>query len=257
MKHALLLILILASSFAHAEGTRGGGSGCTADFMRAGYVVSDWLKTNGSSLKPAVNGDDFLTQIDPTKIISTTENLQYNGSPVDAFYDGQVIKVRCDRFQHNNTLTQERVVAHEIFRKMGLEGDKYEVSSQIAILAGAGVLGKSLSSYVGDYAPKSNYNCGIHIEADETNHTLITDQMRTNPLQPENTNCTFDDVFASSLIFTCVGNTCTRLGNGGSLRDVELKIVLIDDGNFIFSETFPNDGWTNGGEYSTKFYKAK
>ena len=111
----------------------GGGSGCMAEFMRAGYQVSDWLTNNGQKLQPPVRSDDFLRQIDPSIIVEVPADqpLDYHGNPVDAYFTGTQILVRCDRFLGRDTTIRQRVVAHEIFRRMGLEGDAYEISRQI------------------------------------------------------------------------------------------------------------------------------
>lgn len=126
----LIISSITPTALAGPGGT-GGGSGCRAEFMSVGYEFSLWLNEHGAKLQPQINGSDFLQEIDPNIIISTEENLTYTGSPVDAYWDGQKIKVRCDRFLNNNLENRRRVVAHEIFRKMKIEGDDYRISRQI------------------------------------------------------------------------------------------------------------------------------
>lgn len=109
----------------------GGGSGCMANFMSAAFDASEWLSNNGSKLKPAVKENAFLLATSPNDILITNEDLEYKGNPVDAFFDGSKIEVRCDRLTNDNIVNRRRVVAHEIFRKMGLEGDQYEISRQM------------------------------------------------------------------------------------------------------------------------------
>jgi hypothetical protein len=45
--------------------------------------------------------------------------------------DPERIRIRCDRFKDGTARDQWTNVSHEIFRRMGLEGDGYEVSSLI------------------------------------------------------------------------------------------------------------------------------
>ena len=133
----VLLMTLLFASFAYAKGpgSTGGGKGCRADFMRSAFVTSQWLETNGSKLNPQISSNDFLVEVDPDKIVETPdEDLQDRGEPVSAYYDGEKIKVRCDRLEAETSDARQRVIAHEIFRKMGVEGDLYEVSRQIDII---------------------------------------------------------------------------------------------------------------------------
>ena len=60
-----------------------------------------------------------------------SESLQYRRENVTAFFDGTRIRVRCDRLNKENPAGLKRVVAHEVFRKMGLEGDDYRYTMQV------------------------------------------------------------------------------------------------------------------------------
>ncbi len=136
MNQLLALAAIFIALPAHA-GPRdsGGGSGCLSEIFRSASTVSDWLETNGAKLSPPVKASDFLNSVDPSAIRFTQDDLQYQGNPVDAYFDGKFIRVRCDRLQRDSADAQNRVIAHEVFRKMGHEGDKYELSRQISVLS--------------------------------------------------------------------------------------------------------------------------
>lgn len=125
-------VIISQSALARPGGDHsGGGSGCLAEFMRTAYEFSEWLDLKGAQLHPPVRGNQFLLELDPKAIKFTDEDLRYQGNPVDAFWNGSHILVRCDRLIPNSFESRRKVVAHEIFRKMGLEGDHYEISRQI------------------------------------------------------------------------------------------------------------------------------
>ena len=104
-------------------GGTGGGTGCRGNFMAAAHQVSLWLEVNGGGLKPRpITSKEFLSAItDPKKdiqLIPETEPLTYRNEDVTAFFDGDKIKVRCDRLNKENPIGLKRVVAHEIFRKL-------------------------------------------------------------------------------------------------------------------------------------------
>lgn len=138
MRTIILLALLGIANTALArniESGPGGGSGCMSEIFRAANVVASWLENNGDKLRPeAINAEDFLDAVDPSAIQFTNEDLRYQGNPVDAYFDGHVIHINCERFKNDPADAQDRVLAHEVFRKMKMEGDRFEVTRQIPIL---------------------------------------------------------------------------------------------------------------------------
>lgn len=133
-KFLLSLLFVGPSAFVYAGGNTGGGAGCVADFMATAYELNSWLLTNGSNLNPPIDANAFHSVVDAKIIIPTIEDLRANnGSVVDARYESEndIIKVRCDRLQANTKSGLWRVVGHEFFRRMGIEGDGYELTQQI------------------------------------------------------------------------------------------------------------------------------
>ncbi len=113
--------------------TSGGGSGCMGEYMAQVQGIADWIQKKGSTLKPSVSSERFLEAADPNdvEIVPVTIDLKYKGNPISAFYEGSKIQLRCDRLLSEPPNWRKRTVAHEVLRKMGLEGDRYEISRQM------------------------------------------------------------------------------------------------------------------------------
>jgi hypothetical protein len=117
-------------------GSSGGGTGCRGNFLATAHQVALWLEVNGSGLKPsAVSSKDFLSEIASPELaislVPESEPLKYRSEDVTAIFNGKQIQVRCDRLNRENPPGLKRVVAHEIFRKMNLEGDDYNYTKQV------------------------------------------------------------------------------------------------------------------------------
>ena len=98
-------------------------------------VVLGDLKTEGAKLKPPVSSATFAkaASSESFQLVADTDDLQYKNAHVDAYFDGKTILVRCDRLEKNQPDAQARLIAHEVFRKMSLEGDEYEESRQLSL----------------------------------------------------------------------------------------------------------------------------
>lgn len=134
-----MVIAISMSAAMKAKATEGGnsgggGSGCMAAIMRNVTDVSNWLRNNGHLLNPVITSKNFNDAAKTEIFKFTNANLNYMGNPVDAYYDGNSILIRCDRLIKNDPSTQRALIAHELFRHLKVEGDEYEVSRQIPIL---------------------------------------------------------------------------------------------------------------------------
>lgn len=142
-------------------GNTGGGDEYTADFVNTARLeIYPWLKEHGSTLKPAVDAEEFMKAVDPENIVSSPqvfESCQFQvideglpsqkivGVPkskedrsVPACYNSDVGKIYLSRSRYpivlRNSSPKRGLIAHEVFRKMGLEGNAYEISSQMSIV---------------------------------------------------------------------------------------------------------------------------
>ena len=156
MKTAILAALILMSAnpvFAGRES--GGGDEYTMDFIRvATQIIYPWLVINGSKLSPKVDSADFLLAINPKKVASIDHVFEScdgssMGREVEACYDAKSELTNLSRTRYplkSDSLAKFGLVSHEVFRKMGIEGDKYEVSRQISLLISDDMCGPPIES---------------------------------------------------------------------------------------------------------------
>ncbi len=140
-----ILAAVMCLSFFHASDVfaqrggvgGGGGTGCKATFMAAAYQTAAWIEKSGYSLKPTVDVKDYVSALNTVKVVEVPKSVDLkeygtHGKSVTSRYDGNnTIEVRCDRLNAETQQGLKRVTAHEIFRKMKIEGDAYEVSRQI------------------------------------------------------------------------------------------------------------------------------
>ncbi|MGE0632892.1 MAG: hypothetical protein AB7O96_10815 [Pseudobdellovibrionaceae bacterium] len=143
LSHLLAVLIIGAScstsfGFAGGVGSSGGGDAVKADFLVSARLAQQILIRVGSDLKPAVDPQKFKLAMDPDHIISTDETLTDDGHIVDAYYDQatDLISVNRQRWQSNKQEVKVKLAAHEIFRRMGLDDDKYQISSQLNYFGG-------------------------------------------------------------------------------------------------------------------------
>jgi hypothetical protein len=126
----------------------GGGDEYTLDFIKiAVNEIYPWLKENGDKLNPQVDADSFLKAIEPKNIESLPRVFEScdgsgQGREVEACYNGLTKRISISRalypLELSNYAPKRGLIAHEIFRKMRIEGDSYEVTRQIPILASPG-----------------------------------------------------------------------------------------------------------------------
>ncbi len=170
---SILFTLLTQLSHVHAAGGSGGtdgksgGSGTgggdeyTQDMVAtASLEVAPWLVKNGNSLNPKVSAKDFANSINPkslasvthvyesciVKVVNPKQNDQHLESVPQSPRDRevQICYNKDEDFYYinralyplsvQNSPTKRRNIAHEIFRRMNIEGDQYEVSKQISIL---------------------------------------------------------------------------------------------------------------------------
>jgi hypothetical protein len=104
----VLSMVFSVPSFAKGGRASGGGSGCRANFLADVKEVSLWFKANGAGLTPPLSEDQFASAVSLDDLIELPESmdLNYNGGPVTALYDGESdkIKIRCDRYNKENPI---------------------------------------------------------------------------------------------------------------------------------------------------------
>ncbi len=169
----------------------------------------------------------------------------YEGNHVDAFYNGNKIQVRCDRLEVNTPEGRERAVAHEIFRKMTLEGDRYEISRQIP------GLWSPLAS--GNYRDLASPFQRVYLDVElgpASNQLTIT---VSRPKEPSYS--------WGPLIYTCTGNQCR--GHSDFYRPdgyfhEDIVLSILQDGNFVwhFTGTYDFDGKTSELMPTSEKYKS-
>ena len=137
----------LSSGYAFdGGGSTGGGDEFALDFIQtATQQLYPWLKAHGKSLNPKIDADDFLMATNPEEIVSDLQVFETcdgskNGREVEACYSESTNKIHLSRTRYPINLKSSPgklgLVAHEIFRKMKLEGDQYEITRQISIVTG-------------------------------------------------------------------------------------------------------------------------
>ena len=154
-RNQLVFATLICLAIGHAtsafcqDGGVGGGGGdeFTADFINvASQELYPWLKLHGSSLSPQIDAEDFLAavnQIVKNKDIASAVRVYEScngtkkGRQVEACFSTDTGKITLSRswypIQKTNSMPKLRLVAHEMFRKMKIEGDQYEVARQISI----------------------------------------------------------------------------------------------------------------------------
>ena len=178
MALALTWIISVPAFADTGPGTSGGGDNYTLDFVRtATQSVFPWLAENGSRLSPSVDASDFLMSISPKDIASLDRVFEscdgtQTGREVAACYNAKTGKTFLSRRLYpvnSNAPSKIGLVAHEVFRKMGIESDGYEITKQMSI-ARDGIIVKATSVEVADrcHAPQEfdAFN-GAKLDAEE------------------------------------------------------------------------------------------
>jgi len=124
--------------------TSGGGDTYTLNFIKtATQELFPWLSVHGAKLNPPVDASAFLLAINPEKIVSLDHvyescDQSQSGREVDACYNAKTGRIFLSRTRYplqQSSPEKLGLVAHEIFRKMGIEGNLYEVTRQMSIAA--------------------------------------------------------------------------------------------------------------------------
>jgi hypothetical protein len=185
MSQALWTLLFLIAgtsnlSLAFAEGGRsdGGGDAIKQDFLVSADAAYRLILKNGSSLNPPIDPARFGAVIEPAHIASTDEPLIYQNTTVDAYYNAStdVILINRSRWQSISKDDEKlKLAAHELFRRMGLDDDKYQISIQLKNLFDHAFDFSNVRS--GDYIPfylagNPRKTCWIHLEKDTSSSTL-------------------------------------------------------------------------------------
>ena len=138
-----LLLIIILSGTAQAGRESGGGDEFTLDFVRvATQIIYPWLVTKGSKLNPSVDSGDFLIAVNPKQLVSIEHVFEScdgssRGREVEACFsskDGFTYLSRTRYPLKNDSPAKFGFISHEVFRKMGIEGNQYEISRQMSIL---------------------------------------------------------------------------------------------------------------------------
>jgi hypothetical protein len=248
-----LLFCSLASSPALAVKEGGGGDGYVASFVTVARHIEAWLEIHGKELNPSVDFMAFDRAVDPNKIGSTDSQLYYKGLPKDCLFDlsSGIITINRARWSElkDGSSEQTRVVAHELFRKMGIEGDGYEVSTQIMNSLVSAVVAQLKQ---GDFASSDNdpinldqgmftsygssLACVRHVETDPQNN-LVVIEMKSAP----NGTCFHAGTVVSYTCSSTTGPQCAMQNpyNGGTegliIKYFE-KLTILPDGNFAVDE---------------------
>jgi len=147
---ALCLLVLSTSGLAKARmggGDPGGGDQYTLDFINtAQNEIYPWLKKHGTELNPPINAEEFLKFVNPKKIVSQPavfESCNKSGKPesendrsVSACYSATTGMTRINQSTYPLDVVaspmKRNFIMHEVFRKMGIEGDDYKVTKRIS-----------------------------------------------------------------------------------------------------------------------------
>ncbi len=146
MKHKLLMILGLTVTMlttlevnaGGAGGVGGGGDPYVADFAAIHNNIFLWMSEGNFLSKEGADAQKFLFVIqsmlasNPKKIQSTNDINVTHG--FDCYYNVDEDIIYINRLKWNEPKVKKlqwRLVAHEVFRKMGLEDDAYQISSYV------------------------------------------------------------------------------------------------------------------------------
>lgn len=143
----LLTTATLMGHAALAEGgsSTGGGDAYVRDFVAtATQEVYPWLLEQGISLKPKIDAETFLRAVNP-RDMQSADHVYEKCNPTAKAANEREVQVcysqENDRYYISRTMypldvkssAKRALVAHELFRKMKIEGDLYEISRQMPI----------------------------------------------------------------------------------------------------------------------------
>lgn len=131
---AFLFLGFSAHGTAGGIGSTGGGDAVVQDFVVSAYGAHKLLQDMGGRITPSVDLAKFKSTIAADHIEATDTKLMIKGAEVTAFYDQATDKISVNRSRWreiNKAPEKQRLAAHEIFRRMGLNDDDYQISKQL------------------------------------------------------------------------------------------------------------------------------
>lgn len=146
----LLSVLFLFVAYPNAQArdgvsSGGGGNQYTADFINVAETeVYPWLKLNGNKIQPAINAEKFLLEIkditqriDSKEVVYESCDNSNSGRIVAACYNDNAdmfyLNEKLYPLDLKNSPSKRLLVMHEIFRRMRLEGDNYELTRKLNV----------------------------------------------------------------------------------------------------------------------------
>jgi hypothetical protein len=145
-----LYFSVFAFQSAHAIEKLGVSSGdrgnqYTVDFIKvAEQEIYPWLVKNGHKIQPVVSAELFLKhiqtiakRIDSKDVVYESCDASTNGRIVAACYNSVTDMIWLNQKLYPldliNSQAKRLLIMHEVFRRMGLEGDKYEVTRKLSV----------------------------------------------------------------------------------------------------------------------------
>jgi hypothetical protein len=169
-------LLTFSTAFAKSGGSIDGGGGdkYVIDFISIALnTIRPWLEKNGRQLN--VDSEAFSKNVDP-KIISSQDHVYEScnettgGREVEACYNYKEDKIRLSRTMYNiedQSNAKIALVAHEIFRKMNIEGDNYEITKSSLFKNIKYTINSTLFYKESTYYARRDCNDGLHFAEDE------------------------------------------------------------------------------------------
>jgi hypothetical protein len=160
----LIGLMAIAQAAVAISGSGNGGDEYALDFIKIATLdIYPCLQQYGDQFNPKVDADGFLKAVDPHSVASVAhvyescvvvvrnrgqKNQHLESVPqgardreVEACHDPQSNMIYLSRALYpvrvEQSLAKRGVIAHEIFRKLGLEGDDYQTSSQFEMICGS------------------------------------------------------------------------------------------------------------------------
>lgn len=136
-KYLVIGLTFLLSGFAEKSwsggiGSSGGGDSVVQDFIVSAYAAHTLLTEIKDRIVPAVDLAGFKSAIVADHIVSTDDKIMNNGVEVTAYYNHVTDKISVNRSRWreiNKAPEKQRLAAHEILRRIGVNDDNYQVSS--------------------------------------------------------------------------------------------------------------------------------
>lgn len=171
----LLTVLAITPTFAKEKmgaGSSGGGDSYVLDFIKtANLYVLPWLKKNENSMDFVIDEAAFKEAVNPREILSIDQVFEscdgsQKGREVEACFNAKTGLTYLSRTRYrlgDYSNAKLGFVAHEVFRKMGIEGDNYEVTKK---LKESMTLDNSKDVLPGNYSAIGPM-CDVHLEVNQ------------------------------------------------------------------------------------------